>query len=292
MKKFKLFFSAIAITVLIAAPAWALDALQWGDQFAEAFRSSFRGSNNLTASVDPKDNGLNSGRAQKVFLFISGAVVNGLRYERLTVELRDVSFTVSGGGLLITSIGSSAASGNIAAEDLAESILPKYPRLTKSTLNLIGDRVNISGVYIRQSTFPLRATMHFWGHYVVHNGVASLQIDDSRNDNALVSARDVGRAICDAAPQISFQGQIVTPKITSVKISKEMVWVKAGSVEGAPVEPRTEHDNTPASLPQPPQPRPSVNVSAPSPVPQTATPKPAIPQQPTHPLSNDMSQSL
>ncbi len=217
----------MAAAVLWAVPAAAMDALAWGDLFADAFRSSFRDAREISAAVDPADPGLDRGEADRVYLFLSDVTVNGMAYDRLTVNLQGVKFLLSGGSALIQEIASGSIDGSVSAEKLETAILSNYPRLTGSSLSLEGDQIYIRGVYKRDALIPLRASLQFWGQYRIVDGEGHLELSRNANDNAMVSGDDVGAAICSAAPAISFKGSVVSPPVISVTLSQNTLWVKA-----------------------------------------------------------------
>ncbi len=241
---------ALVLALLWAAPAGAMDTLAWGDLFADAFRSSFRDAREITAAVDPADPGLERGLAARIHLFISDVTVNAMRYDRLTVELRDVEFLVSSGSALIRSIGSGSIDGSISAENLSASVLESYPRLTNGTLTLEEDQISILGVYKRDALVPLRATMRFWGDYCVSDGEARLVLPWGSSDNALVSRMDVAAAIAKAAPVITFRGLVVSPPVISVQIAQNVLWVKASSAPQVQAQAESQQASPDAQDPQ------------------------------------------
>lgn len=204
-------------------------ALEWSESMADAFRSIFPGAEQVTASLDANDPGLEANRLGRLYVGVSAVELHGLKYDQILLDLKDVAFETSGRSLLISSIGSSSATARISAQNLQEAFQKAYPRLQLSKVTVENDRIDLWGVYRRDALIPLRATMHLWGNYEPQDGVASFVVENGTNNNAVVSLAAVARAIEKAAPVIRMNDLAVKLNVSSLEIAPGTLTIKAAS---------------------------------------------------------------
>ena len=171
---------------------------------------------------------LRSGKIPGLTLCVENAPVGDVLYDRLLLVLKNVLFTVDGGGVHLHSYSDYKLSGSIPVDSFRNTLEKNMPRFTVSELELQNGTVMIKGVYERKATFTLRALMRLRGKYVIEkDGKSTIRFDESTNDNAMISAADVGRALAKAAPVLSFSAFFGKPSVTEVRVDHGMVWFSA-----------------------------------------------------------------
>jgi hypothetical protein len=178
----------------------------------------------LSASEDD----LRRGKVPKLTVCIDEAVVEGVLYDRLLLVMDDVLFTLPARGLGIHSHGECALTGSISKESFLKTLSGRMPHFAVSDLRLKDGEVTVKGVYDRRFTFRVRALMRFTGSYVIERtGRAIIRFDDSTNDNPLINPLDVGRAMANASPVLSFENFFGQTSVREVRVDHDMVWFSA-----------------------------------------------------------------
>ncbi len=199
----------------------------YGPKISEYFSEKIP-SKSILPVLEGTEEELRSGKIPKLTLCIEDAPVEGVLYDRLLLVLRDVLFTVDAGGVHLHSYSECTLSGSIPGVSFRETLEKNMPRFTFTELELQNGTVMVKGVYERKMTFTVRALLRLRGKYVIEkNGKATIRFDESTNDNALISAADVGRALAKAAPVLSFSSFFGKPSVTEVRVDHGMVWFSA-----------------------------------------------------------------
>jgi len=176
------------------------------------------------------DDELRRGKIPTLNLCLEDAEIEGVRFDRLLLVMRDVLFTAPARGVVIHSHGESSLSGGVSKETFLANLSAGMPHFAVSELELKDGRVMIKGVYDRRLTFRVRALMRFTGAYVIDGeGAAKIKFVDATNDNPAISTLDVGRAISAAATPLSFVNFFGATRVKEVLVDHDMVWFSAES---------------------------------------------------------------
>ncbi len=192
--------------------------------FAEYFSEKIP-SKSVLPVIEGTEEELRSGKIPLLTLCVEDASVEGVLYDRLLLVLKDVLFSVDKGGVRLHSYSGYKLSGSIPGSSFRSTLEKNMPRFTLTELELQGGTVMVKGVYERKMTFTIRALLRLKGKYVIEkDGKATIRFDESTNDNALISAADVGRALAKAAPVLSFSSFFGKPSVTEVRVDHGMIW--------------------------------------------------------------------
>lgn len=219
---------AFVFLLFVPLPAWgnSINDIHT-TMFAEYFSRKISAASILPVLSADEDE-LRQGKIPSLTVCIERAFVENVVYDRLLLVLSDVLFTRDQQGIHVRSYKKSYLSGNITKKDFFDSLRKNMSHFDISELELKNGKVMVKGVYEKKLMFKMRALVRLTGKYVMEKGgAAKIRFDDSTNDNVLISAADVGRAIADAAPVLSFRKFFSTPEISEVRVDHDMVWFSA-----------------------------------------------------------------
>ena len=218
----------LVMAVLCARPALGGALMdEHGRLFTAYFSAKIQAASILPVLTGDEED-LRSGRVPNLTLCVEKAAVEGVVYETLLIVLEDVFFSTDARGIHVHSFKTARVTGTLGKKDFLQSLNRNMPHFAVSELDLKDGTVTVKGVYEKKLMFKVRALMRFTGKYVVEkSGAAKIRFDESSNDNAMVSARDVGRAVANASPAINFQKFFVRPAVEEVRVDHDMVWFSA-----------------------------------------------------------------
>lgn len=219
---------SLLLLLLLAFPA-AAEPLQ--EAYIPLFTEYFSGkipSKSVLPVIDGTEEELRSGKIPLLTLCVEDALVEGVLYDKLLLVLKDVLFSADNGGVRLHSYSGYKLSGSIPGASFRDSLEKNMPRFTVTEQELQNGTIMVKGVYERKMTFTVRALLRLRGKYVIEkNGKATIRFDESTNDNALISAADVGRALAKAAPVLNFSSFFGKPSVTEVRVDHGMIWFSA-----------------------------------------------------------------
>ncbi len=164
-------------------------------------------------------------RAKEMFCFVRGALLGGMRYDSITIYVESVSFRLVDERVVLRHFQRGKVSGAVLLKDFSEALENVYPAFRIGTVSADHNALVLKGVYVKNTTIPLKATVGFTGTYVpLEDGTASLHFVDSSSDNPFISTRDIARAMEKAAPVLSVQSFFPAQKIREVRIAGETLW--------------------------------------------------------------------
>jgi len=213
--------------LLLASAAWGSSMQEYEARFTKYFSDRIY-ANSILPVISASEDDLRRGKVPRLSVCIEDAVVDGVLYDRLLLVMEDVLFTSPARGIGIHSHGACALSGTISRESFQRTLSKRMPHFAVSEVLLKDGEVTVRGVYDRRLTFRIRALMRFTGSYVIEgNGRAIIRFDDSTNDNPLINPLDVGRAMANAAPVLSFKNFFGELSVREVRVDHDMVWFSA-----------------------------------------------------------------
>lgn len=219
---------SLLLLLLLTFPA-AAEPLQeaYIPLFAEYFSEKIP-SKSVLPVIEGTEEELRSGKIPLLTLCVEDAVVEGVLYDKLLLVLKDVLFSADKEGVRLHSYSGYKLSGSIPGTSFQDSLEKNMPRFTVTEQELLNGTVMVKGVYERKMTFTVRALLRLTGKYVIEkNGSATIRFDESTNDNALISAADVGHALAKAAPVLNFSSFFGKPSVTEVRVDHGMIWFSA-----------------------------------------------------------------
>ncbi len=164
-------------------------------------------------------------RAREMFCFVRGASLGGLRYDSITIYVKAVSFRVEEHRVVLRHFREGKVSGSVLLQDFAEALQSVYPAFQIGEISSDHNALDLKGVYVRNTTIPLKATAHFRGVYVPReDGSAALHFVDSSSDNPFISTRDVAHAMEKLAPVLSLHSFFPSQKIREIRVAGESLW--------------------------------------------------------------------
>ncbi len=164
-------------------------------------------------------------RAREMFCFVRGASLEGLRYDSITIYVEAVSFRVEEHRVVLRYFKEGKVSGAVLLEDLSEVLQSLYPAFQIGELRANNNALDFKGVYVRNTTIPLKATVGLRGVYVPQeNGTAVLHFVDSSSDNPFISTRDIALAMEKVAPVLSVHSFFPSQKIREIRVAGESLW--------------------------------------------------------------------
>lgn len=164
-------------------------------------------------------------RAREMFCFVRGASLEGLRYDSITIYVEAVSFRVEEHRVVLRHFKKGKVSGAVLLEDLSEVLQSLYPAFQIGELRANNNALDFKGVYVRNTTIPLKATVGLRGVYVPQgDGTAVLHFVDSSSDNPFISTRDIALAIQNVAPVLSVHSFFPSQKIREIRVAGESLW--------------------------------------------------------------------
>ncbi len=221
----------LSLLVLFLLPAFPATAEPLQEAYIPLFAKYFSEkipSKSILPVIDGTEEELRSGKIPLLTLCVEDAAVEGVLYDRLLLVLKDVLFSSDDQGVRLHSYSGYKLTGSIPGESFRDSLEKNMPRFTVTEQELQDGTVMVKGVYERKMTFTIRALLRLRGKYVIEkNGMATIRFDESTNDNALISAADVGRALAKAAPVLDFSSFFGKPSVTEVRVDHGMIWFSA-----------------------------------------------------------------
>ncbi len=164
-------------------------------------------------------------RAKEMFCFVRGASLEGLRYDSITIYVEAVSFRVEEHRVVLRHFKEGKVSGAVLLEDLSEALQGLYPAFQIGELAADHNALDFKGVYVRNTTIPLKATVGLQGVYLPQeNGTAVLHFVDSSSDNPFISTRDIALEVEKIAPVLSVHSFFPSQKIREVRVDGESLW--------------------------------------------------------------------
>ncbi|HPQ37841.1 MAG TPA: hypothetical protein PLW97_09385 [Synergistaceae bacterium] len=163
--------------------------------------------------------------AKEMFCFVRGASIGGLRYDSITIYVEAVSFRMEGSRVVLRHFRKGKVSGSVLLQDIAEALGSVYPAFRIEEVVAGRNCLELKGVYVKNTTIPLKATVGFRGTYLpLEDGTASLHFMDSSSDNPFISTRDIAHAMEKVAPVLSLQSFFPSQKIREVRIAGDTLW--------------------------------------------------------------------
>ncbi len=164
-------------------------------------------------------------RAREMFCYIRGALLEGLRYDSITIYVESLAFRVENQRVVLRYFQKGKVSGTLLLEDIKKGLQEVYPALSIETITSVPQAFVIKGVYVRKTTIPLKAQIMLKGVYLPQeSGKGKLHFIDSSSNNPFISTRDIALALEKVAPELSLRSFFPSQKIRDIRIAGENLW--------------------------------------------------------------------